>query len=228
LRRRKSIMAIAAYLERQARAGGRRRSARRKLRLPLHGTKASGVEVDVLVHNISATGMLLESHVELEIGDGIEIGLPHAGASRATIIWASGPIYGCQFDAPISLATLSAAQLRSVVGPDVVTTPDQQPPAMESFGVRLRRLRAAKRLTQAQIATELGVSVPSISAWEQDKARPKAGRMDALAIRLGVDVSELLGIEETDSLTNVVASAKAQVARAAAVSADKVKIIIEI
>jgi len=221
-------MAIAAYMERKARADGRRSSARRKLRLQLQGTKASGVEVDVLVHNISATGMLLESQVELEIGDGIEIGLPHAGATWAKIIWASGALYGCQFDPPISLATLSAAQLRSVVGPDVVAAPDQQPPATESFGVRLQRLRAAKRLTQAQIATELGVSVPSISAWEQDKARPKAGRLDALAIRLGVDVSQLLGIEETDSLTNVVATAKAQVAKAAAVSADKVKIIIEV
>ena len=221
-------MAISAYMERNARPGGERRSTRHKIRLPLHGTKGSGVEVDVLVHNISSTGLLLESKVELAIGDGIEIGLPNAGASWAKVIWASGPIYGCQFDTPISPATLSAAQLRGAVGLDVAAMSDQTPPATESFGVRLRRLRVAKRLTQAQVAAQLGVSVPSISGWEQGKTRPKAGRMDALSILLGIDMSELMGIEESDSLSEVVARAKLQVAGAAAVDADKVKIIIEI
>lgn len=221
-------MAISAYMEREAQPGGKRHSTRHKLRLSLQGAKASGVDVDVLVHNISRTGLLLESQVDLAVGDSIEIGLPHAGASGAKVIWASGPIYGCQFEAPISLATLSAAQLRGAVEPEVAAMPDQPPLATESFGVRLQRLRAAKRLTQAQIAARLGVSVPSISGWEQDKARPKPGRMDALSILLGVDVSELLGIEASESLNAVVARAKMQVAAAAAVGADKVKIIIEI
>lgn len=219
-------MAIPAYIEKTPRSRGELRSARRTLRLQLQGAKATGGEVAVLVHNISATGLLIESDVALDLGDRIEIGLPHAGTTWAKVIWTSTRIYGCQFDTPISAATLSAAQLRSVVGPDSGTLPDL--PRAESFGVRLQRLRTAKGLTQSQVAKQLSVSEPSISAWEQDKARPKAGRMEALAVLLGVDISELLGIDEAESLGDVIARAKEQIARAADVSPDNVKIIIEI
>jgi len=221
-------MAIPAYIDKAAWSGGKLRSPRRTLRLRLHGAKATGVEVEVLVHNISATGLLLESEIELALGDRIEVSLPHAGATWAKVIWSSTRIYGCQFDTPISPATLSAAQLRSVVGPDTGATPNEHPPLRESFGVRLQRLRSAKGLTQAQIAKHLSVSEPSISAWEQDKARPKAGRMEALSVLLGVELSELLGIDEPESLSDVVARAKEQIAKAAEISLDNVKIIIEI
>lgn len=221
-------MAIPGYIEKAARLGGTHRSSRRALRLQLQGAKATGVEVEVLVHNISATGLLLESDVELALGDRIEVGLPHAGATWAKVIWNSTRIYGCQFDTPISSATLSAAQLRGVVGPDTGAVSDERPPLRESFGVRLQRLRTAKGLTQAQVAKKLSVSEPSISAWEQDKARPKAGRMEALAVLLGVELPELLGIDEAESLSDVVARVKEQIAKAAEVSPDNVKIIIEI
>ena len=198
------------------------------MRLQLQSTQASGAEVAVLVHNISSTGLLFEGAVTLATGDMIEIDLPQAGVTAATVVWTSGALYGCQFDTPISPATLSAAQLRAVVGADREEDVASDNAATESFGDRLHRLRTAKRLTQMQIAAELGVSEQSISAWEQDKARPKAGRMKALAILLEVEMTELLGIDEADSLRDVVARAKAQVAEAAAVSADNVKIIIEI
>lgn len=221
-------MAIPAFLDKTAPAGVNSRSARRKLRLQLQGTGASGVEVEVLVHNISATGLLLEGKATLAPGDAIEIGLPHAGATRARVVWASGTLYGCQFDAPISPATLSAAQLRAVVGADGGEDGNLRAAISESFGVRLHRLRTAKRLTQVQIAAELGVSEQSISAWEQDKARPKMGRTKMLAALLGVQLAELLGIDEPQSLSDVVARAKAQLAEAADVGIDNVKIIIEI
>lgn len=221
-------MAIPAFLDKTASAGVNSRSARRKLRLQLQGTGASGVDVEVLVHNISATGLLLEGKATLAPGDAIEIGLPHAGATRARVIWASGTLYGCQFDAPISPATLSAAQLRAVVGADGGADGNLRAAISESFGVRLHRLRTAKRLTQVQIAAELGVSEQSISAWEQDKARPKMGRTKMLAALLGVQLAELLGIDEPESLSDVVARAKAQLAEAADVGIDNVKIIIEI
>jgi transcriptional regulator with XRE-family HTH domain len=221
-------MAIPAFIEKTGSPNDKARSARRKLRLQLHGTRAGGGDVNVSVHNISATGLLLEGDVALTLGDGIDIVLPHAGATRAKVIWASGALYGCQFETPISAATLSAAQLRAVVGAEREENVAPSAPASESFGVRLHRLRTAKRLTQVQIAAELGVSEQSISAWEQDKARPKAGRIKALAILLEVEMTELLGIDEANSLSDVVSRAKAQVAEAAAVSTDNIKIIIEI
>ncbi len=221
-------MPMTVYLNDTPRSTGKGRASRRQLRLPLHGSKATGTEIEALVHNISATGMLVESKAPLENGEIIEVNLPHSGKTAAKVIWSSGDLTGCQFEMPISPATLSAAQLRSVVGPDTHAPDDQPAAAAESFGVRLQRLRTAKQLTQGQLAGRLGVSEPSISAWELDKARPKAGRMEALSDALGVEISELLGFEDTENLADLVARAKAQIAKAAGVKPDNVKFTIEI
>ena len=221
-------MAMTVYLNNSPRSAGKGRASRRQLRLPLHGSKATGAEIEALVHNISATGMLVESTAPLEIGEVIEVNLPHSGKTATKVIWTSGGLAGCQFEMPISPATLSAAQLRSVVGADAHALEDQPAPVAESFGVRLQRLRTTKELTQGQLAMQLGVSEPSISAWELDKARPKAGRVEALAVALGVEVSELLGFDEAESLNDLVAKAKAQIAKAAGVDPAKIKFTIEI
>lgn len=220
-------MAMTVYLNDAPRSAGNGRASRRQLRLPLHGSKATGAEIEALVHNISATGMLVESRLPLEIGEVIDVNLPHSGKTATKVIWTSGGLAGCQFEMPISPATLSAAQLRSVVGPDAHAPDDLPAPAAESFGVRLQRLRSAKQLTQGQLAVQLGVSEPSISAWELDKARPKAGRIEALSAALGVEISEILGFDEGENLRDLVARAKEQIAKAAGVSPANVKFTIE-
>ena len=221
-------MAMTVYLNEVPRTAGKGRASRRQLRLPLHGSKATGAEIEALVHNISATGMLVESAAALEIGEVLEVNQPHSGKTATQVIWTSGRRAGCQFEMPISSATLSAAQLRSVVGPDAHPPEDLPAATTESFGVRLQRLRTAKELTQGQLAVRLGVSEPSISAWELDKARPKAGRIEALSEALGVEISELLGFDEAENLNELVAKAKAQIAKAAGVDPDKIRFTIEI
>ncbi len=224
-----ACMAMTVYLNDTPRAAGKGRASRRQLRLPLHGSKASGTEIEAFVHNISATGMLVESEAALDVGEVIEVNLPHSGKTAAKIIWTSARLAGCQFDMPISPATLSAAQLRSVVvEPDAVPTEAGVPTSVETFGGRLQRLRVARELTQGQLAAQLGVSEPSISAWELDKARPKAGRMEALSDALGVEISELLGFEGTETLGTLVTRAKQQIARAAGIGIDRVRVTIEI
>lgn len=222
-------MAMTVYLNEEPRSAAKGRAPRRQLRLPLHGSKATGAEVEALVHNISATGMLVESSASLEIGEVIEVNLPHSGKTAAKVIWVSGALAGCEFAMPVSSATLSAAQLRSVViESDAQTSSDPAAPSAESFGIRLQRLRTARDLTQGQLAAQLGVSEPSISAWELDKARPRAGRVEALSNALGVEVSELMGFEEPESLNDLIARAKEQIAKAAGVAPGNIKLIIEI
>jgi transcriptional regulator with XRE-family HTH domain len=222
-------MAMTVYLNDTPRAAGKGRASRRQLRLPLHGSKATGTEIEALVHNLSATGMLVESEAAFDIGEVIEVNLPHSGKTAAKIIWTSARLAGCQFEMPISPATLSAAQLRSVVvEPEGQPIEAATPASIETFGRRLQRLRVARELTQGQLATQLGVSEPSISAWELDKARPKAGRMEALSEALGVEVSELLGFDGSETLGTLIARAKQQIARAAGIGVDGVRITIEI
>jgi len=221
-------MAIAAHLEDLADAGGKARHPRRTLRLETHGFVASSGTTSVLVHNVSATGLLLESSVALDAGERIEIDLPLAGALPAKVVWASGQLYGCQFDTPVSSATLSAAQLRSAVEPDLGIAPRIEALDDEPFGTRLQRLRKERRLTLADIASQLGVSKPTVWAWEQGKARPVDSRMDALAAALGVQRAELSPGEMGSSLRELIGRSREQIARAVGVGPDKVRIMIEL
>src|SRR5688500_19035549 len=100
-------MAVAAHFEQDdERAGGERRT----LRLDTQGITAGGAAA-VRVHDVPATGLLLESAVPLEVGETLAVDLPEAGLVRADVVWASGEFCGCQFAAPISSAALSAALL---------------------------------------------------------------------------------------------------------------------
>jgi len=221
-------MALAAHWEDIAQSAVRPRDPRRKLLLEARGSKASGEEANVLVHNISATGLLLESRAALAAGAMLEIELPLAGACRAQVVWSSGALYGCRFDAPVSSAVLSAAQLRSVTEGQAGLAGRGGREPDEPFGARLQRLRKDRGLTLAQIATGLGVSKPTVWAWEQGRARPIDERMEALAQMLGVPASELLHGAISSDLQELLARSRAQISAALGVDADKIRIMIDL
>jgi len=102
--------------------GDQRQDVRRKLSLLARGVKHDGTGIAVQIHNISGTGLLFESDIKLEACDRIEIELPHAGGITAVVIWASGRLFGCQFEGPVSPATLSAVELKSAVAAAPETT----------------------------------------------------------------------------------------------------------
>lgn len=92
---------------------GEDRSARRH-RLWLSAcVSAHGNADQVLIHNLSSTGVLFESTLELGLGDQIEIELPEAGRSPAEVVWYSDSFFGCEFASPIPASAVSASRLRS-------------------------------------------------------------------------------------------------------------------
>ena len=103
-------MTIEARLQ-QDQSADRRNLSRRRLSLA-SSLEASGHHVSI--HDISATGMLIETAAELAPDDDFEIDLPESGATRALVVWNSGPFFGCEFIEPLSRATISAALLRSL------------------------------------------------------------------------------------------------------------------
>lgn len=216
-------MPVTGFIE-SAFSSDQRQEGRQTLRLILTASSPGASGRLAVVHNISPTGFLLESASDLESGDTLEVTLPHAGATHAAVVWRSGQLYGCRFDTPISAATLSAARLRGAVQRDIAPVP--LPAAIETLGARLARLRAAAKLTQAEVAAHLRVSEASVSAWEQDKSRPKAGRIEALAELLGIASSELLGLAPSRSLESAVSRAKAEIAAAVNTSPENVQITI--
>lgn len=60
---------------------------------------------------------------------------------------------------------------------------------METLGQRIRRLREAKRFSQQELATVLGVSMRTVSNWERDKNLPM-NRLGALEQVLGASLTE--------------------------------------
>ena len=228
-------MVIAAHFDDSPGQGdqpGQARAPRRMLRLEASGLTAAGNPAIVLVHNISADGLLLESETSLASGERIDIDLPHAGATPARVIWASGSFFGCQFDAPISPAAISAAQLRSDAPAQIPdgteTSASRGAPTGVSFGGRLQQLRKQRGLTLSQLAAQLGVSKPTVWAWEQGKARPVEARMEALAQALGVPEWEMLMGRSSPVLPDLITRAKEQIASALGVPLDKVRIVVDL
>jgi len=63
---------------------------------------------------------------------------------------------------------------------------------MDSFGTRLKRLRAAAGLTQAALADRAGVPLTTLRNWEHDRREPLVTTAGKLARALGVSVDALL------------------------------------
>ena len=103
---------VKAILDARAPGSARRTATRRKLHLPTQGVVRLGA-ADVLILNMSRTGLLLETAGLLAEGETIELDIPEAVRVRAIVKWSSGDLFGCQFIRPISSATVSAALLRA-------------------------------------------------------------------------------------------------------------------
>ena len=91
----------------------------------------SFASISEAIEDFRAGRMLVESDAPLEIGEVIEVNLPHSGKTATKVVWTSNRLAGCQFEMPISPATLSAAQLRGVVGPDAQSVDNPAAPAAE-------------------------------------------------------------------------------------------------
>jgi DNA-binding transcriptional regulator YiaG len=197
--------------------------------------RADGQEADVVVHNLSQGGLLVESDVELTVDDLIEIDLSEHERVRARVMWHSESFYGCRFETPISAAVLGAARLRAAPlaaeeaeqedAADAASDTDDD--AQESLARRLRRLRKQNGFSQGELAERIGVSKPTVWAWEHGRARPQDARLKGIAEALGTTVDELDGLPRTDNLAFLMAQYRDQIATHFNVAPAKVKIVIE-
>jgi PilZ domain len=94
----------------QSKPTNRRASPRRKISLE-SSLQVSGDSV--AIHDLSPTGLLLETPAKLQLLGSVDIDLPEAAATRAIVVWNSGRYYGCQFKEPLPKRVISAALLRS-------------------------------------------------------------------------------------------------------------------
>ena len=138
-------MAIQARLETLG-ASSRRTSPRRKLRL---GSTIGAGDQNVTIHDLSSTGVLLQTSAKLEAFDDLEVDLPEVGATHAFVVWHSGEYFGCEFARPIPRAAISAALLRNPISSppergagdtDALDLEDEAPSDRLSFATRMRSI----------------------------------------------------------------------------------------
>ncbi|MFA9201709.1 MAG: helix-turn-helix domain-containing protein [Cypionkella sp.] len=212
-------MTIQASLEEQPDERG---AVRRTLRLGVGGRLGDGTTASALVRNISASGMLLETATALGEGDAIAVALPEAGDCTARVVWSDAPLYGCRFAAPLPAAAVSAALLRG----QPRGTPSDDGGAEDEFGTRLQRLRRERGMSLGDVAKRLGVSKPTVWAWEHGKSRPIERRLAAIAEALGVTPG---GLEPAPAaLPEAVERSRREIARAYGVEPAQVRIMIEL
>ena len=228
-------MSIPAHFEDNPAGASRPRAARRRLLLEAEGETAAGQRAQVTIHNVSATGLLIETAVSLTEGVRIDIVLPEAGPTSASVVWVSGAFHGCRFATVLKPAVLSALQLRAEApAPGPAPAPQPTPPAppplaqLETLPIRIARLRKEQGLTLDSLAEMIGVSKPTVWAWEKGKARPTQERLALLAAKLGVVEEDLLTGRDAEVLAQAIAKARREVAEAYGVDPGRVRVMIEL
>lgn len=64
------------------------------------------------------------------------------------------------------------------------------------FHERLKELRAAKGISQMDLAKETGISQSAIAKWELEKTEPTASALITLSQYFGETVDYLLGLQD--------------------------------
>jgi len=222
-------------IEKQQTGESTRGAPRMHMRFEASGSLEGSEGTTVAIHNLSATGMLIETASDLVIGQRLTVALPEAPDCAATIVWRSEALAGCRFDRPLSRAALSAAQLRNPLPGDV--DPAHAPDGDEMLAQRLLRLRKERGLSRAALSDRTGFSRPSIWAWESGKTVPRRSNLPALAEAFGISEHELLAggpsaahadpAASAQQMHALVRASREEIAALAGVEPAKVKITIE-
>lgn len=103
-----------------------RTAERRVLRLSVSlSTVDSGI--DALIHDLSHTGLRIETGASLSVGEELLVDLPDDNRIEARVVWNKGKSYGCEFLSPIP---------KGVFGATVLRAPFEIPPAANSFRIQ--------------------------------------------------------------------------------------------
>jgi len=155
-------MQARARLER-AESGNRRAAPRRQLSL---GAVLPETGDEAIIHDLSTTGILIETKGGLATFEQLHLDLPEVGATVATVMWNSGQYFGCEFHKPITQAAISAALLRNPIAERLVAAAEGEADEVEeaefrddrySVGVRLRVIFGASILLWALILWGVGI-----------------------------------------------------------------------
>jgi DNA-binding transcriptional regulator YiaG len=141
--------------------------------LVLHAAASfpDGSRSDVTILDISETGSLIAIDRALQVGQEFELFLDTApdDAILSQLAWCGDGIFGCQFASPLSKLALSSARLR---GQPVESVVRRAPSSVDLSPSAISGARRASGYSATEMAQALGVSRPTLWAWETGKSRP--------------------------------------------------------
>jgi transcriptional regulator with XRE-family HTH domain len=111
--------------------------------------------------------------------------------------------------------------------------PRRKKELLPGFGATLKRIRAARGMTAAQLGKAIGVTESAVSKWELGLSEPGLLDCQKLATSLAVSADSLLGVREVDRDVALVerhkvARLKAQVHEAASLIARIEQVLTEL
>jgi len=236
-----------ARLEDSSNLAGQRGEPRRRLFLSGNATQ-TGASCEVLVHNLSSTGMLLSTEGQLDLDEPLVVVFDEIGECSSRIVWSADGLFGCRFDRNLTKAQMSAILLRSepLQLPQNTSANDTaQADDSEGFGSRIKRLRKESGLSMVDFANRFDVTKPTLWKWETERARPRQAVLRKLADHFGMSEQELLfgrqgarphGTQDQSpqaepnragTLSDVVSRSRSAIARKAGVAPAQVSIAID-
>jgi hypothetical protein len=105
---------LSAKLETRQNSLEQRYENRRYLCLQVAGNIDSEENFNATVRDLSRTGFLMDSSIDLSRGEMIQVEFPRRGRVSAEVAWTDGRLAGCRFIQPISSGSVSAALLGSL------------------------------------------------------------------------------------------------------------------
>lgn len=108
------MLPLPARLTIEPKPSDNRGATRRSLRLEVQASSPNNVS-SALIRNLSERGLLIETAIDLAVGETIQVALPEAGTCEAQVIWRDRSFAGCEFLRPVPRAAVSAALLLAPV-----------------------------------------------------------------------------------------------------------------
>ncbi|AMK25530.1 MULTISPECIES: helix-turn-helix domain-containing protein [unclassified Sphingobium] len=235
-------MPIHAIVDQPPKSDNRRGAARWRIRLELPNT-LDETSANVVIHDISTAGMLIDTKSQLKIGQSVMVSLPDADKVAAHVVWQNESLFGCRFDQPLPQGVVSAVRLRSPSRDEAKPIADRpEATVAEGLPERLRRLRQERGLSRAALSEQTGFSKPTIWGWETGRTMPRKDNLHILSGIFGLTEQQLLFGKDNSplpegkkaspepyakSLKDIIDLSKTKIAEAAGVNKFKVHIYIE-
>lgn len=222
-------MTVRAILGLEKGGGENRSATRRTLRLIVSGQRTNQQATEVLIHDLSREGMLIESGEPFRTDEAFAVELPGGGLREAIVVWSSTHFYGCRFAKPLSPAAVSAALLKALPAADAPVIEDHGNAPPTEFAAQISARREELGLSIEQLAKRLNVSRQAIWYWETGQRVPRKNLSARIARELGLDEFQLTPPKEyREAASGTLQALKELIAARYEVGVENVRITVEL